>query len=479
MKTKRHLSKLLPLTLLIVAIVLAGCSGNANGATPSTDAGTVGQVSNLTVTDKVETSGTLSADQLSRLTWNTTGVVEKVDVRAGDKVKAGQVLATLRADSVPASIISAQADLAVAQQGLDDLLNSGTPAAQAQLALANAQQALTKAQNTSDSYKYKRASQSQIENAQANVTLATDKMQEAHALYQKFKNHPADDPRRAQAYTNYYAAVKAVDSARSSLNWLTGGPSEQDIALASANLAVAQASFDDAQREWDRLKDGPDATDLAAAKAKVAAAQATVDNMRIIAPFDGEVLAVETGAGNPVASGDPAVALVNRNTLKVEAPVDETEISQVKVGDTVNITMQALPDESLTGKVVLIDPIGETVNGLVKYTVYVSIDPTDQPVLYGATTDVTLLTSDPRTMLAVPLGAVQNDNQGEYVLRYASDGSLERVNVKSDTVVDQLVTLASDNLKEGDQVYVGTISSSSNSSDGFGPGGAGFAVSGP
>jgi len=479
MQTKKSISKLLMLVALGAATVLAACSPGASATSTGSAGGTSGKVSSLTVTDKVETSGTLSADQLSRLTWDTTGVVEKVSVQTGDKVKAGQVLATLKADSVPANIISAQADLAASQQSLDDLLHSGTAAAQAQLALANAQEALTKAQNKSDSYNFKRASQSQIENAQANVTLATDKMQEAYKVYQQFKNRPPEDPRRAQAYTTYYAAVKAVDSAQSSLNWLTGGPSTQDVAMATANLAVAQAAFDDAQREWDRVKDGPDATDLAAAKAKVAAAQATVNNMYIIAPFDGEVLAVETAAGNPVASGDPGVALVNRTTLKVEAPVDETEISQVKVGDVANITMQALPNETLTGKVVLIDPIGENVSGLVKYTVYVSIDPTDQPVLYGATTDVTLLTSDPRTMLAVPLGAVQNDNQGEYVLRYKSDGSLERVTVKSDTVVDQLVTLASDNLKLGDQVFVGTLSSSSGSNNGFGGGGGGFAVGGP
>jgi HlyD family secretion protein len=480
MLNKKPIHISIVVVVLAAALVLAGCSGNNPGANdPAVSGGTIGQVSSLTVTDKVETSGTLSADQLSKLTWSTTGVVDSVHVQAGDQVKAGDVLAAVKADSVPASVIQAQADLAASQQALDDLLNSGTPAAQAQLALVNAQDALTDAQNTVDRFRYKRASQEQVENAQANLTLAQDQQDEAFKAYQRFKNYPADDPRRAQAYTTYYAAQKSAQSAQSTLNWLTGGPTDSEVALADADLAVAQAAFDDAQREWERLKDGPDAVDLAAAEARVAAAQATVNGMYIIAPFDGQVLAVETTAGDPVEADEAAIVVVNPNTLKVEALVDETEISQVSAGDPAEITMDAMPGTSLTGKVALIDPIGQSDSGLVKYTVFVAVDPTDQPVLYGATTDVTLLTSDPRTMLAVPLGAVQNDTQGEYVLRYAADGSLERVNVESDTVSDDLVTISGE-LHEGDQVFVGTLASTSNNQGGFfgGPGG-GTVVEGP
>lgn len=479
MLNKKSLYTPVGVAALILALALAGCSASG-GNDPTASGGTTGQVSSLTVTDQVETSGSLSADQLSKLAWGTTGVVDQVNVKAGDQVKAGDVLAALKADSVPADVISAQADLAAAQQALDDLLNSGTPAAEAQLALVNAQDTLTDAQNKVDSYKYKRASQGQIDNAQANLTLARDRQDEAFKAYQKFKNNPPDDPRRAQAYTAYYAAQKSAESAQSTLNWLTGGPTASDVALADANLAVAQAAYDDAQREWERLKDGPDAVDLAAARAKVAAAQATVNSMFVLAPFDGEVLAVETSSGDPVESGDAAIVVVNPNTLTVQALVDETEISQVAVGDVVEVTMDAMPGEKLSGKVVLIDPIGQADSGLVKYTVFVSIDPTDQPVLYGATADVTLVTSEPRTMLAVPLGAVQNDTQGEYVLRYKSDGSLERVNVKSDTVSNDMVTLSGD-LTEGDQVYVGTLSTSSDNNGGFfgGPVGGGAVVKGP
>ena len=71
-----------PVYFVIVAALLAGCSASGNQGTDTPTGGTVGEVSTLTVTDQVETSGTLSADQLSRLTWNTTGAVESVGVQA-------------------------------------------------------------------------------------------------------------------------------------------------------------------------------------------------------------------------------------------------------------------------------------------------------------------------------------------------------------------------------------------------------------
>jgi HlyD family secretion protein len=473
LRNQTHRYVLLP-ALLVLAALLAGCG---TAGQDGTSGGSLGEVSSLTVTDQIETSGTLSAAQLSRLNWGTTGVVEKVSVQVGDQVSAGDILAALRADSVPADVLSAQADLAAAQRDLDTLRNSGTAAAQAQLALVNAQEALTDAQNGRDRLNYKRASSAQIENAEANLALAKDRMEETYQEYQRFNNNPPEDPLRAQAYTAYYAAVQAVGSAQANLNWLVGGPSDSDLSLADANLAVAQAAYDDAQREWERLKAGPDAVDLAAAKATVAAAQAAVNSMYIIAPFDGEVLAVETSAGDPVESGDAAIVVVNPNTITVEALVDETEISQVSVGDLVELTLDAMPETKLTGKVALIDPIGSNEGGLVKYTVFVAVDPTEQPVLYGATTDVTLLTSAPRTMLAVPIGAVQYDGEGEYVLRVASEGTLERVNVTSDAVSDGLVTLSGE-LKEGDRVLVGTASSTAG--DTFeGPGGGGLMLRGP
>jgi multidrug efflux pump subunit AcrA (membrane-fusion protein) len=185
------------------------------------------------------------------------------------------------------------------------------------------------------------------------------------------------------------------------------------------------------------------------------------------------VISVQAGVGNSAASGDSAVELVDRQTLKVETLVDETNISSVTVGNAAEISMDSLPGEVLTGKVGRINRIGTTVNGLVKYTVVVLVDPTDKPIRFGAVANVTITTGDPHSMLAVPVAAVQTDAQGEYVTLVKTDGSTQRVTVTSGDLLDNQVTITttSGELKEGDQVQLGATSSSSSSNSNQGGGG--------
>jgi HlyD family secretion protein len=471
MKKKPLLSISSLITILVLTVLVAGCTTSAS-ATDSTTTGGSGTVTSVTVTDSIETSGSLDADQLAKLTWKTSGIVDEVHVQVGQKVRAGEVLATLKADSVPASIASAQAELVTARRNLEDVKSSNLATAQAQVALAEAQEAYDTAKNKVDGLKYERATPEMIKYAESQLTMAQKAMDKAQSDFNNVSEKPSNDPAYASAYTRLYEAQKAYRSALANLNWYKGQPTDNDVAAIQADFALAKAQLEDAQREWERLKDGPDPSDVAAAQAKVDAAQATVNSMAIIAPFDGEILAVLTSPDNLVEAGEAAVVIVNPDTLKVEALVDESDISRVSVGNSATITMDTLPGTTLTGHVSMIDPIGSSVSGLVKYTVLVTLDPTDISPLFGATTNVTLLTSEPRLMLAVPLGAVATDTSGEYVLRVTANGGVQRVDVVSDSIQGDLVAVTGD-LKEGDQVQLITdISTSSSQSDfGGGPGG--------
>src|SRR5262245_41740121 len=103
-------------TIFAVVLLLAGCAGAENG-----DGETgLGVVTSVTVTDTIETSGNLSADRLATLKWETSGVIEKVNVKPGDTVKLNDVLASLRLDSVPSTVVTAPSDLANDQRALQD-----------------------------------------------------------------------------------------------------------------------------------------------------------------------------------------------------------------------------------------------------------------------------------------------------------------------------------------------------------------------
>ena len=378
---------------------------------------TTGTVVSLNVTKTAESSGSLEAQPSATVSWSTSGVVEKVYVKAGDQVKAGDVLMKLKTTSVDASIISAQADLIDAQKDLDDLLNSSdTDLAQAVIDLRDAQEAYDKAED------YLHYLQTNKKIPQTETRAYTQTRQNSWMYVYKTKLYKGPAPE----------------------DWII--EAENDLALKKAELANAQHTY-------DRLKDGANAQDVTAAQAKVDAAQATVDSMSVIAPFDGQVLYVESQPGNVVETGSVAIDIANLDHLVIEAQVDETDIAKVNVGDPITATLDAVDGLELTGKVAAVDPVGQEDSGVVKYTVLVEVDKVAEDVFLplGGTANVTIQVEPAITSLAVPAALVQHDSQGDYVLVVQGDGSTKRVNVVTGTIEGDLVVVSGD-LKEGSTV---------------------------
>ena len=78
-----------------------------------------------------------------------------------------------------------------------------------------------------------------------------------------------------------------------------------------------------------------------------------------------------------------AMKIADISQLHVDVLVDETEIAGIQPGQPAQITLDALPGITLTGKVDAIDPAGTISQGVVNYSVRVNLDPTDAPVQAG------------------------------------------------------------------------------------------------
>jgi multidrug efflux pump subunit AcrA (membrane-fusion protein) len=468
--------KIIAFVFLVSALVLTSCSSSTSNSSATSE----GVVSSVTITDKIETSGNLSAGQLVQITWATDGLIEKVNVKVGQKVKEGDILAALKSDSVTTDMITAQADLATAQRDLEDMQNSNLTAAEAQQNVLTTREAVETAQNNLDGLAYPRASDALIKNTQAKVWDAQRALTFAYKAYKEVQHNGDGDPQKTAAQLALTQAQLDLNTLVATYNWYSGKPTQSDYDDAKAALDVARANWDDAKRKRDIVKGGVDPLKLAAAKAVVAAAQAVVNGIQTIAPFDGEVIAVQAVSGDAVKQGNNSVAMVDRNTLKIDTQIDETSISSVAIGNNAEVTMDSLPGVTLKGKVTLINPIGATVNGLVKYTVTISLDPSNEHLLFGATANVVITTGAPHAMLAVPVNAVQTDTKGEYVMAIAADGSTQRVDVTSGDLEGSLVTITTTGkLAEGDKVVLGASStSSSSSSSNQGGGGGGGIVPG-
>lgn len=459
-------------SLIAFGLLLTACAGRS-GAQASV---TTQPVATVTLGSTVEASGTLTAGQLTTLSWGTSGVIETVNVQTGSQVKKGDVLATLRLDSVPASILQARANLTAAEETLASLKDNALSLTQAQLNVVTAEQALAEAEKTYASLDYPRASQALIQNTEAQIRQAEQNVARAADRYRTVQNLPDGDSRKTEAALALTNAQLNLNTLKAKLNWYTGKPSPSDYETARLNVEKARIELENARRALERLQNGEPSAELAQAEANVASAREQAEAMYILAPFDGEVIVLYAQPGQVVEKGAAALGLVDYSTLKVELAIDESEITQVKAGDPAEITIDSLPGVTLKGQVSLIDPIGQTISGLVKYTVIVSVERPESPLLFGATANVVITTGEPATLLAVPIGAVLTDSQGEYVLRVKADGVTERVDVQTGDLSGGLVTLVkTGGLKEGDQVQVGSSSATQQQQDqprgpgGFGP----------
>jgi multidrug efflux pump subunit AcrA (membrane-fusion protein) len=112
-----------------------------------------------------------------------------------------------------------------------------------------------------------------------------------------------------------------------------------------------------------------------------------------------------------------------------------------------------LPDLTMTGTVATVDTFGETVQGLVRFTVRVDLAESDPRLFLSMTANAAIVTDVQENALTVPLDAVQFDDEGEYVNRVNPNGSIERVNIVSGQTDGDLVFVTGD-LTPGDQVQI-------------------------
>lgn len=475
----KKISSVLPIFLCIAifALSLSGCKSKT--ASTGSVSG-VGVVTESTLSDTVDSSGSIQAAQVETLTWNTSGVVSNVLVAAGSMVKKGDVIMELDSTTVPIDVIQGYVDLANAKLNLEDA-KSMSSTANALVTLVAAQSAYNDAKNASYSVNYTIGSDSTIASTEVAIELAVITLKNANKKLTKLRNENADDVLILNAEAAQITAQQNLDSLRMELEYLKSTPDSLDATELSANLQLSQANLESAQRAYDRVKDGPNLDDIAVAQAEVDAAQATVNKMQVIAPFDGEIVVLENQVGDQIALNEEAVILVNREKMYVQIAIDETSIASIKVGNTATVSFDAFPGLDTTGTVTFINPIGSSASGVVNYTVRVDLDKADPSILIGATASVTIQISEAQSTLFVPVSAVQSDAQGEYVTRITNAGA-ERVAVVSGQIVDATVVIVGD-LKAGDKVQLvsaTTSTSSTQSSDqrqnqggGFIPGGGG------
>ncbi len=453
-------TKIIIATIVGVAVV-GGIALSRGGATETL------QTEQLQAKDLERTvlaTGTVTSSIDLELAFKGSGVVQRIPVKVGQKVKAGDVLAQLDARDQSASVTQARGSVAQAKANLDKVLSgaSSEEVAVAQVAVANAEQNL-KDVKAQQAVAVENARQALLNTGLMAVPASTNigsvtigitgtytgnsNVQYVIRFYGSGggQYYAADGPDGVSGpvtvgvplmlttkglymtvsgyvtspYDRWTVSLPNTQAATyvTSLNAYNAAVQNQ-----SAAISAAQSQLDSANATLNLKKIQARPADVAAAEAgllsaqgQLQAASAQFENTIIRAPSSGTVTKVDIKVGEQATALKPVIVVQDVGSLYVEANVSEANIAQVKPGQKVTYTFDALgSDREFSGTVTAIDPASTVVSGVVNYKITASVDNVAD-VKPGMTANMSVLIAELDNVLAVPQRSIVEENGKKYV----------------------------------------------------------------
>ena len=402
-----------------------------------------------TVTSVVSGTGSLLPAGRMTVSFKQSGILTEVDVKVGDKVTTGQVLARVDSSTQQAALAQAQASLASAQANLQTTQSPLTAAqiAQLQHQVSNAQQ------NYNDTV----ASVNATNQADA-ATVANDQA--------KVNTDCGIDP--ASVACSQARTQLANDQSKQHMDAISGqsriNSASQQITSSRDNLAV--------QTQVKPNSLASSQAQVASAQAQVQAAQVALNQTTLTAPTSGVVISIngvpgETAGGGTAQSpgslapapstggtgGSSGFMVIDDNSSFVAVmPFAETDSARLAANQTVAFTFDAIPNLTISGHVLSISPSATVVSNVVDYYVSFVLNRTDPRLREGMTVNASVTVAQADNAVRVPNAAVRTTG-GTTMVTVLAKGQQAPTEVITGVVGDTYTEIKA-GLNEGDTVVL-------------------------
>lgn len=343
---------------LLVLPVVAGLWLRSNGAGSSEEATSADAPLPAPV---IRFSGEVKAKRYARLGFESTGIARTVAVAVGDTVVEDQELVVLDRELQEATVANAYANRVSARDS-------------ALVALEAARSALTmtEAENKQT-----------IEKARQAVLDTKQELDDAKDVFSRTADESGDES--AAAATKKMAittAEKAYNAAQESLTEARATQAKEDAAAAEA-LRVAEAAYA-ATTQASLVEPG-----VAALAALETSARVQLARKVLTAPFAGTVTKIDIESNEVAIGGQPVVTIQSLDELEIEGRASESDVTELAEGQEARVTFDAFGDDrEWVAKITRIDPAGEKVDGISRYTVYLDVQDTERRLRPGFTANV-------------------------------------------------------------------------------------------
>lgn len=477
---KRRPRVFIPTIILIIAIIGISMPGSGKAEY------TVKQIYSGEFIQEVAVTGKVTPAEKVDLAFEVGGRVSGVQVKVGDTVKKGAVLASISNTDYLASLQKSQATYESERARLLELQKGSRPEelaiadADYKVAIQNVEQAkLQLIEEIKDSYsksddaiknkadqvfRYPRSTNPELiffidgnANLKNSIELQRLILTEQFIPWQKLIGSI-----NAQNLTDaqYIEAKKYLSLAQKMLNDLNTAitassqnlnqdttfqayrsdisTARSNVNLAIQNLNTAYNSLKNAELAQGKAaetlglkKAGSTAEEIAAQKAQadsaaagITSASASLNKTLIIAPFDGIVTRVEYKIGESVTSADPVITLMSDAAFEIETFVSETDVAKLKVGQPAKVTLDALGDAIVFDAIISQADLSETIkDGIVTYKTRMQFVSKDERIKSGLTANVLVETDRRADVIKVPQSAIVI-SKGKKHIKVAPTGTI-------------------------------------------------------
>ncbi len=466
------------------------------------------------IREEVSVTGKIEAIESINLSFRATGNVLQILVETGDKIKKGEVLASLENNDLWAQLKQAKANLEAEKAELDEL-KRGT-----RLETIDIKQTeLFKAQQDLDNYYLDildALDDSYAKSEEAIKIDIKDVFLGAEAANSYILNFDSCVPQLSSdvGYSRLISERKLKEW-KDELSTLSFNSSQEELKLvmnnakgylaffkdffgklnnilladcsySNSNLDIHRTNTNDGrnlvitaisninnleqnitsqsllvkkiQNELDLLLAGSTKEQIITQQAKVEYAEADITNYYALiektiirAPIDGLVTKEEIKEGEVVLANVSVISIMAEKGLGIEVYIPEVDISKVKIGDTILTTLDAYFQKEFSGQVAMLDFVESIIDGVVYYKGKCTIDTDDIDIRPGMTADIVIITDSKEDVLIIPRRAVI-EKDGKNIVRIPVDGDFQEIEVKTGLVgSDGNIEILS-GLKQGDKV---------------------------
>lgn len=319
---------------------------------------------------KIAGNGTIEATEVD-VTSKVPAKVVTLPPREGDRLRAGELVATLEDSDLRAALRAAQDAHRAALANLEELLAGTRPEeiararAQYQAALDQQRQAQAKLDLVTAGPREEEIAQLRAGAKQAEVSLHNAETELTRG--QRLADSGAIATQQVDLLkTQRDVAAAQLEAARQRLLEAERGSRPEDIRAAQAALAQAAAQTEAARAALALALAGPRKETIDAARARAAQAEAAVQAAqvqlgytRIYAPMNGTVTLRNLEPGALVTPGLPILRMADLDRVWLRVYISETELGRVKLGQKATITTDTYPNKQYRGRVIEISQEAE------------------------------------------------------------------------------------------------------------------------